>query len=76
MADVTSILKALSKVPADPAAYDNWLEMKEVTAFLRNNVSHDEFVVYATLQTVFIHALLVPSSALTPLDYEDLLGWN
>src|ERR1700675_876466 len=76
MTDVATILKGLSIPPAEGAAYDSWLEMKEILAFLKGNINHSEFIVYATFQNVFIHALVAPASAVTPPDYEDLLAWD
>ncbi len=76
MTDVATILKGLSTTPADKAAYDGWLEMKDIIAFLKDNVNHNEFIVYATFQNTFIHALLAPVSALNPPDCEDLLAWD
>jgi len=76
MTDVANILRGLSTAPSDRDAYDSWLEMKDIIAFLKDNVSHDEFIVYATFQNTFIHALLAPTTALDPPDYEDLLDWQ
>lgn len=76
MTDIATLLKGLSTAPTDRAAYGSWLEMKEIFAFLKDNVNHDEFVVYATFPSIFIHALLAPASALNPPDYEDLLSWE
>ena len=55
---------------------DGWFEMKEIIAFLKDNVNHDEFILYATFQNTFIHALLAPATALDLPDYEDLLAWE
>ena len=76
MTDVANILRGLSTAPTDQAAYDSWLEMKDIIAFLKDSVNHDEFIVYATFRNIFIHALLAPVAALNPPDYEDLLAWD
>ena len=76
MADPATILRALTTPPANSAAYDNWLEMKEAIAFLRESANHNEFIVYACFRNAFIYALLAPESALNPLDYNDLLDWQ
>jgi hypothetical protein len=76
MADVANILRGLSTAPTDGAAYDSWLEMKDIIAFLKDNVNHNEFIVYATFRNTFIHALLAPAVVLNPPDYDDLLAWE
>jgi hypothetical protein len=76
MPNSATILKGLSTTPVDKTTYDDWLEMKDIISFLKENINHDEFIVYATLQNAFIHALFAPASALNPPDYEDLLGWE
>ncbi|MGB7150568.1 MAG: hypothetical protein WBD45_15530 [Terriglobales bacterium] len=76
MADVATILKELSATPSDPATYDDWLGMKDILAFLRDNAHHNEFIVYATFRNTFIHAVLAPASEFNPPDYQDLLAWE
>ncbi|MBZ5653899.1 MAG: hypothetical protein LAO56_01335 [Acidobacteriia bacterium] len=76
MTDVVSTLEHIARPPSEKASFDAWLEMADALAFLKGNVQDDEFVVYATMQHTYIHAVLVPVSAVDPPNIEDLLSWN
>lgn len=76
MTDVVSALVQISQPPSDKVSFNAWLEMADAVAFLKGNVQDDEFVVYAIMQHTYMHAVLVPVSAVNPPNVEDLLSWN
>jgi hypothetical protein len=76
MDDVVTTLNRISEPPDGEEAYAAWLEMNDAMTFLRENCRENEFVVYATNQTSFIHSVLVPSSLVSPPDYDDLSHWS
>jgi hypothetical protein len=76
MTDVVNALVQVSQPPSDKASFNAWLEMADAVAFLKGNVQDGEFVVYAITHHAYIHAVLVPVSAVDPPKIEDLLSWN
>jgi hypothetical protein len=50
--------------------------MDSALDFLRDNSQQDEFVVYASNRSTFIHAILAPASSLNPPDTDDLMSWS
>jgi hypothetical protein len=76
MSDVPKRLIEMSLVPAQPEAFNAWLAMGNALDFLRDNARQNEFVVYASDRSTFIHAVLAPASALNPPDIDDLMSWN
>jgi len=76
MVDIVEQLKTLSTAPLQKEAFELWLTMQDAIAFLRDNVKADEFVAYAGGEGVFLHAVLVPRSAVAPPHAEDLLSWD
>jgi hypothetical protein len=76
MADVVDTLVELSKVPLQKEAFDAWLGPGSAIEFLRDNSRQDEFVVYASTQFTFIHAITTPTSSVNPPNTEDLMSWN
>jgi len=76
MALVVDRLNRISDSPAQKEDFDIWLEMGSALEFLRDNNQQDEFVVYASNHSAFIHAILVPASSLSPPDLDDLMSWS
>jgi hypothetical protein len=76
MSDISKLLAQLTDVPSEPAAFGKWLEMQDAISFLKRNIHQEEFIAYAGLEGIFIHALLVPSSELEPPNIDDLMLWN
>ena len=74
--DIAQQLTNLSIVPPQKEAFDAWLQMKDAIAFMKASVNSDEFVVYASAEFTFLHAVLLKSAALNPPDYDDLISWN
>src|SRR2546425_9428145 len=76
MSNIIEQLRELSRAPDEPTAFKAWLEGQDALNFLKANAREDDFVVYATPQYTFIHAVLVPASRVDHPDLEDLLSWN
>jgi hypothetical protein len=77
MDKVVNRLRAISIAPPrEGGAFDIWLEHKDMFAFLNENLSDQEFVLYASLPFTFIYAVAVPMSSLEPLGIDDLMAWG
>lgn len=77
MADfLVEAIERISTAPADDAAFDEWLKAPDAVAFLKENVQHDEFVLYATSGHTFIHSILVPVANVNPPNVTDLMSWS
>ena len=74
--DVVTALNQISEPPDDEEAYAKWLETRDALQFLRQNCHETEFVAYATNDTSFIHSVLVPTSLVSPPDYNDISQWH
>jgi hypothetical protein len=76
MTAIIDKLTLMSESPAGEADFENWLEMHDAFAFLYKNTHTDEFAVYASDRHSFVHTIAVPAMLLTPVNVEDLMGWN
>jgi hypothetical protein len=76
MADAITALKQISTAPDEASDFNAWLGFKDTVAFLKANTRQNDFVVYASMQHAFMHAVAVPSSSVNPPDIEDLMLWN
>jgi hypothetical protein len=66
----------LDEVPADSHAFSEWIHAEAHLAFLRGNAQADDLVIYASGEYTFVHSVVVPNSRLSPVDRDDLMGWN
>ncbi len=66
----------LDEAPSDPQDFSRWLQGGAHIAFLQENASADELVVFASGEHTFINAVVVPDERLSPIDRKDLMGWN
>ena len=66
----------LDEVPADSHLFSNWLQAKTHLVFLRKNALANELVIYASGENTFIHTVVVPNNKLSPINQDDLMGWN
>lgn len=76
MANIIAALKQMSVPPTDHAIFQSWLEQEDAIAFLRRNTNDDEFVLYANMPNIFIHAVLAPSNSVQPPNVDDLMLWH
>jgi len=74
-----AILKDLFAASIEPKSneeYAEWLLAESGIALLERVVADEEFVLYAGLNWMFMHAITVPAELVDPPDMEDLLTWN
>lgn len=76
MSHVSDLLCRISAPPSENEAFNVWLEGKDAVEFLKDNARHQDFVVYASTMNLFMHAMVVPASKVTPPNVEDLLEWS
>ena len=77
MADIVDRLRAISTAPSREAgAFDIWLEQRDAFAFLKDNLSDPEFVLYVGLPFTFIYAIAVPAASVATIDVDDLFRWS
>lgn len=65
-----------SAVPAEGERFERWVEQQDSPRLLEANLHQDDFVLYASLPHVFMHAVAVPASSVDPPDVRDLMEWN
>jgi len=68
MPDPVNRLAYISKEPLEKQAFESWLRMEDAVAFLKDNASESEFVVYASTGCAFLHCVLVPTASVNPPD--------
>lgn len=74
--NVTKRLAEIDRCPDDSAEFDRWLQAKAHLDFLSRNAMEGEILVSANGEFSFVNSVVVPNNRLTPLDEDDLLGWN
>ena len=72
MANVLDKLRSL----ADPEVGHTPPTEADFIQFLNDNVSNDYIVLYASVQHLFLHGVLVPDTVATERDIDDLLNWH
>lgn len=66
----------LSQAPTDSEAFDEWCRQNDILPFLSEE-SEDEYVlIYASLDHVYLYALLVPDNVNLKDHGDDLMGWS
>jgi hypothetical protein len=66
----------LDEVPADSRDFSEWIKAEAHLAFMRQNALADELAIYASGEYFFVHSVAVPNDRLSPVDGDDLMGWN
>ena len=67
---------ALSQAPGDPDKFDEWFSQNDILPFLCEEANDEHVLIYASLDHVYIHALLVPENVNLEDHGDDLLGWS
>lgn len=73
---LTQEILRLDQMPSNQAEYFRWIEADAHINFLETNAQSDEVVIYGAGPYMFIHSIVVPNSALSPIDRDDLLHWS
>ncbi|MFU8894858.1 MAG: hypothetical protein ACNA8J_00575 [Gammaproteobacteria bacterium] len=71
-----AVLQIATKPDRQSPQYAAWIEQQDFLEFLRTGRRSEEVVLYAGLTHCFLYGIAVPSSAVTAVDVDDLLGWN
>lgn len=71
-----ALIQMATKPDRQSREYGAWIEQEDFLAFLRDERQRDEVVLYAGLTHCFLYGIAVPSSAVSPIDVDDLLGWS
>jgi hypothetical protein len=66
----------LDKEPSDSHEFSDWIRAEAHLAFLRENAQDNELVIYASGEYTFVQSVVVPNIRLSPIDQDDLMGWN
>ena len=59
--------------PPDGEAFTKWVALEDGPSFLRADLQSADLAVYSGVGDVFMHAVLVPTAAVNPPDYKDLM---
>src|SRR5262245_39054501 len=73
---VDALRRMATPPPSETANYESWLEQNDAFEFLAENTRARDFVAYAGLPHLFVHAITVPLRSLDPPDFDDLLRWD
>jgi hypothetical protein len=77
MKDVVELLRDISTPPPRGCSrFDEWLNQTDAFAFLRENLSDREFVLYVGHRYTYIYAIAVQVKSLDPLDPDDIMRWS
>lgn len=69
-------IQNLDALPADPAAFSEWVGAGAHLDFLKQNGRTGEIVIYASGPYTFIHSIIIPDEALAKASQDDLLRWS
>lgn len=69
-------LKALAKAPEAPEEFEDWCSQHDVIPFLAEEANDEYIIVYASLDHVYIYALLVSQRVNLQEHGVDLQGWS
>ena len=64
MPNVLDQMRAMSLAPSTKESFDLWLQGADALEFLRTDSCQNEIVIYAGVDHVFIHGILVPAALL------------
>jgi hypothetical protein len=77
---VKDVAKTLGEIANNPGRqsleYESWIDQDTFLGFLRDQRHASEVVLYAGMTHCFMYGIAAPSSAVTPVDVDDLLGWS
>jgi len=66
----------LDEVPADSREFSEWIKAEAHLTFLRRNALADELAISALGEYSFINSVAVRNDRLSPVDRDDLMGWD
>lgn len=72
----TRLVIALNTEPSQPDDYRNWYHQEDAVDFLLSDAKGATFTLYAGLEHVYLHAILIPRTELTADTITHLREWN
>ena len=69
-------LTALSKAPDGAGEFEEWCSQNDILPFLSEEADDEYVLIYASLDHVYIYALLVPENVNLKDHGDDLRGWS
>lgn len=69
-------LIAISQAPIDSEAFHEWCNQEDVLPFLSGDAQDEYVLIYASLDYIYIYALLVPDNVNLEDHGNDLMGWS
>ena len=69
-------IETLSEEPQNANRIDDWLAAKPHLRLLSENAREPELILYLGANCAYVNSVVVPASALVPLDKDDLLSWS
>ena len=69
-------IETLSEEPENARNIDDWLAAKPHLRLLSENAREPELILYLGGNYAYVNSVVVPASALVPLDKDDLLSWS
>lgn len=73
---LVDLIRQIDQPPKDNAAFLKWIEAGQHLRLVTANAQSNEIILYGSGPYTFICSLVVPNSALFPLDKSDLLKWG
>lgn len=69
-------IDTLREEPENASDIDDWLAAQPDMRFLSENAREHELLLYLGASNEYVNSVVVPASALVPLDKDDLLSWS
>jgi len=69
-------ITSLNDAPANSDDFSKWISAESHLLFLRENSRANEIVIIASGRNTYINSVIVQNIKLSPIDKDDLLGWN
>jgi hypothetical protein len=66
----------LDEAPSDSNDFSEWIKAEAHLKFLSESALADELVIYGSGEYAFVHSIVVPNDRLSPVDKDDIMGWN
>lgn len=73
---LTQRVLQLDEVPDDAQGFSEWIKAEAHLEFLRQNGLANEVAVFISGPYSFVHSVVVSNDRLSPVDQDDLMGWN
>lgn len=77
LSPMATTIQALNRKPSRGSAdYDRWVQHDDLITLIKQQQTGDDIILYASFAHLFLYSVLVPNTAIQPIDKEDILQWN